>query len=336
MMLVVSGSANSWVQDKLINNHGGLYGRLTSKIKLRPFTLHECEQFYRMKRVKMSRYDIVQSYMILGGIPYYMNFFQPNLSLTQNIDRLFFANPAQLHGEYDQLFQSVFSDPDLMKCIVELLATRHSGFTRPEILAHIGKDDSGSLSEKLKALIESDFVEKYVPFGDSQRNVHYKLIDPFCWFYLHFIRGQKQTDTDFWTHNANAQSIVSWRGIAFEEVCLQHIGAIKRSLGIEGVISTQSAWTLRGDENVDGTQIDLLICRQDNVVNMCEMKYYSDEFIVTKDYDRQLARREILLTEQLSRKMVIHRTLVTTYGLRYNEYSGAFQSVVTLEDLFAE
>lgn len=336
MMLVVSGSANSWVQDKLINNHGGLYGRLTKKIKLSPFTLRECEQFYRMKRVKMSRYDIVQSYMILGGIPYYMNFFLPELSLSQNIDRLFFAEQPELRDEYDLLFQSVFSNPDIMRSIIDLLGTRHSGFTRTEIQRHIQKDDNGSLSEKLKALIASDFVEKYIPFGGPANDVHYKLVDPFCWFYQHFVRDQRVTDADFWTHNQNAQAVVSWRGIAFEEVCLQHIQSIKRALGIEGVVSTQSAWTMRGDEQEDGTQIDLLICRQDNVVNMCEMKFYSDEFVVSKEYDRKLAHREILLAKQLSKKTVIHRTLVTTYGLKYSEYSSAFQNAVTMDDLFRE
>lgn len=336
LMLVVSGSANSWIQDKLINNKGGLYGRLDRKIKLRPFTLHECEQFYRMKRVKMSHYDIVQSYMILGGIPYYMNFFEPQLSLSQNIDRLFFANEPHLRNEYAQLFRSVFSDPELMRSIVDLLGTRHRGFTRPEILAHVDKDDSGSLSEKLNALVASNFVEKYVPFGNSARDVHYKLVDPFCWFYQHFVRDQKTVDPDFWTHNQNAQRIVSWRGIAFEEVCLQHIRNIKRALGIEGVVSAQSAWTVKGDDEVEGTQIDLLINRQDNVVNMCEMKFYSDEFVVSKEYDRKLAHREILLSEQLPRKTVVHRTLVTTYGLKYTEYSSAFQSVVTMADLFKE
>lgn len=334
-MLVVCGSATSWILDNLINNHGGLYGRVTYEMKLSPFTLKECEEFFQSRNIKLSRYDIVQSYMMLGGIPYYLSYFQKGLSLAQNIDRLFFANNAKLREEYDRLFSAVFTNPEDMKRIVELLSTKHAGFTRQEILQKTGIDDSGSATKMLKALEVSDFILKYVPFGTGKRNETYKLTDPFCLFHLHWVVGQDKMNPDFWMISQQSQSVTSWRGIAFEEVCLAHIQQIKAALGISGVNSTQSAWALRGDDEKEGTQIDLLISRKDNVVNMCEMKFCGDDFKVTKAYERKLAHRQIVLSEMVSHRTVIHPVLITTYGLTYNEYSGSFLHTIIMDNLFS-
>lgn len=333
-MLVVCGSATSWILDNLINNHGGLYGRITYEMKLSPFTLKECEAFFQSRNIKMSRYDIVQSYMILGGIPYYLSYFQKGMSLAQNIDRLFFATGAKLRDEYDRLFSAVFSNPDDMKKIVGLLSTKHAGFTRQEILQKTGIDDSGSATKMLKALEASDFILKYVPFGAGKRNEAYKLSDSFCLFFLYWVVGHDNMNPDFWMLSQQSQSVNSWRGISFEEVCLVHIQQIKAALGIAGVSSTQSAWTLRGDDEKEGVQIDLLISRKDNVLNMCEMKFCGDEYKVSKAYERKLAHRQIVLSEMVNRRTVIHPVLVTTYGLSYNEYSGSFVHTVVMDDLF--
>ena len=336
MMLVVCGSANSWMLDNLVNNHGGLYGRTTYEIKLCPFTLVECEQFYNSRGIRMSRYDITQANMILGGIPYYMNYFVKEKSLAQNIDALFFAHNAPLRNEFTRLFESVFSKPDEMMRIVRFLATRRNGYNREEILQGTHMTDNGVWSKLLNALIASDFVEKYVPFGESKRNPHYKLIDPFCLFYLHFVDGHASMDTEFWMNNVLSPKINAWRGYAFEDLCFRRIDQIKRALQIAGVSSTQSAWVVPGDNEKEGAQIDMLIHRKDNVVNMCEMKFYSEDFAVSKDYHKKLVHRSNLLLEHLSRKTSIHNVLITTYGLTYNEYSGDFIATITLDDLFSD
>lgn len=335
-MLICCGSANSWMLNNLVNNHGGLYGRTTYEIKLSPFSLNECEQFYQEQGIKLSRYDIVQSYMILGGVPYYLGYMKKGLSLAQNIDQLFFNANAKLRQEYNRLFASVFSNPEEMKKIVNLLGTKHTGFTRQEIseMLHIGT--GGGLSKMLNALIASDFINSAIPFGEGKRNERYRLIDPFCLFYQKFLMEQKSLADDFWTQNIDSATINIWRGIAFEEICLLHIPQIKKALGIYGVSSNQSAWSVKGDEHTNGTQIDMLIDRKDNIVNMCEMKFYNEDFMVNKAYHTTLVHRQNLLSERLSRRKVIHPTLITTYGLKYNEYSGDFTKVITLDDLFAE
>lgn len=332
-MLIVCGSANSWIQDKLINNHGGLYGRLTYQIKLSPFTLRECEEFYVSRGIDFSRYDIVQSYMMLGGIPYYMGYLRRQYSLAKNIDTMFFSRVAPLRDEFDRLFASIFDSPERAESIVVFLSRRNAGYTRTEIAEHLGISNGGTLSSVLSALIASDFIVSYVPFGFSKRQVHYKLIDPFCQFYLKFVQGHDFLTDGFWMQNFASQPVVVWRGLAFENVCFNHIAQIKMALGISGVRTTESAWSKKEDD-AEGTQVDLLINRMDNIVNMCEIKFYNDVFIVDRNYYMSLIRRQNLLGPYLKQGMSIHNTLITTYGIEKNKYSDIFTNVLTLDDLF--
>lgn len=333
LVVIVCGSATSWITDNLINNHGGLYNRLTYEIKLSPFTLKECEQYFAEKGVKLSRYDITQAYMITGGIPYYLSYFKVGKSLPQNIDELFFARNAKLKNEFERLFMSIFNRPEQMMSIVKFLSTRNAGYTRSEISDGIGVSLGGTFSQALNALMESDFIIKYVPFGYSKRMEHYKLVDPFCMFYIKFVDNKTKLNESFWQHNSKSQSVVSWRGFAFEGVCFNHIKSIKNALGISGVSTNCSAWSKREDDQ-QGTQVDLIIERNDNVVNMCEIKFYGNDFNVNKDFYKVIINRKELLSKELSPRAIIHNTLVTTYGLKYNEYSSIFDNVITLDDLF--
>ncbi len=334
LMLIVCGSATSWMEDNLINNHGGLYGRITYEIKLSPFTLRECEAYFKSAGLKLSRYDIIQAYMAVGGIPYYLGFFRKGLSLGQNIDLLFFARNAKLTNEFDRLFASLFSKPANYKKIISLLASKHCGFTRDEIASATGIQKGGGFSKMLAALEASDFIRRYVPFGRSKREEHYKLVDPFCLFYSKFVAHGEITDPEFWEKNQNAQRLSAWKGIAFEEVCLNHIQQIKNALGVGAITSEESAWSLRGDDETEGTQIDLLIDRADRVVNLCEMKFYKDEFAIDKAYDAKLRHRTQQLIDSLPKNRNVHLTLITTYGLTYNEYFSRIQKLVTMDELF--
>ena len=333
VMLIVSGSANSWIKNKLINNHGGLYGRLTYEIKLEPFCLKECELLFRERGINLSRYDIVQSYMIFGGIPYYLNYFRRGRSLAQNVDDLLFVKGARLALEYDRLFASVFANPEMMKAIVKALSTRSMGLCRREISKNTGYSEGGTLTEALKALVASDFVVKYIPFGFSKKEEYYKLVDPLCIFYLRFMERGETLPDGFWLQNVNSQAVAVWRGYAFENVCFEHISQIKRALGISGISTTQSSWTKLGDSE-QGMQIDMIISRKDNIVNMCEMKYYSDEFEVDKKYDILLRNRQGLLRRMISKKSSVHNTLITTFGIKNTEYRWSFDNVITMDDLF--
>ena len=336
LLLIVCGSATSWIANKLLNNTGGLYGRSTYEMQILPFSLRECELFYKKRGLVLDRYDQLQAYMITGGIPYYLGFFRKGLSLGQNIDQLFFVKTAKLKKEFERLFASLFPKPTNYRKIIGLLATRHKGFTRDEITKATGIQKGGGLSKMLAALEASDFISRYVPFGVSKREEHYKLTDNFCLFHEKFLAGNEITDTDFWEKNQNSQKLSAWKGIAFEEVCLAHIQQIKNALGIGAITSRESAWSIKGDKENDGTQIDLLIDRDDNIVNLCEMKFLKDKFTINKSYDEKLRSRTQMLIDRLPKRATVHLTLITSYGLKYNEYSGEIQKLLTLDSLFTE
>lgn len=333
LLLVVCGSATSWMLDNLINNKGGLYGRLTSELHLRPFTLSETEAFFTARGIQMSRYNIAQAYMILGGIPYYLDYFNPTLSLAQNIDTLFFARNAKLGDEFERLFHSVFDRADDCMRIIRLLSNRHSGYTRDEIARATELSPNGDLTKMLKALMGSDFIIRYVPWGQDGQREYYKLADCFCWFWIHFKEKRHITQEDYWLHHLNESEIVAWRGLAFEEVCMVHIPQIKHALQIAGVSSRESALIVKGDGEQEGMQIDLLIDRDDDVVNVCEMKFSKTDYIVTKDYAAKLQRHLALLEARNPRKTFL-MTYIGATPLHPSEYSDVFSASLTINDLF--
>lgn len=334
LMVIVCGSSSSWILTNIINNHGGLYGRVTFEIKLKPFTLRECEQFLSSKEICMSRYDVIQAYMMVGGIPYYLRYFNKRLSLAQNINEIFFADEAPLKDEFNRMFASLFKNAEPIKQIIKAIASKNKGITRKELSEITGVTDSGEVSRQLNALIAGDFIIKYKSFGDNKRDEIYKLVDPFSYFYLTFLDKSSDNRNIDWINIEDSSRVLSWKGYAFENVCWNHIHQIKMALQIGGVSTTEALWSKRGDENTRGTQIDLIIVRKDNVVHMCEIKFYNEEFEVDKDYHLILERRKKILREQIPKRATIHNTLITTYGLRKTNYFGDFVHVVTIDQLF--
>ena len=333
IMLIVCGSATSWILKNLSYNRGGLYGRLTCEIKLSPFTLKECEEYFNSEQIALSRYDIVQTQMVFGGIPYYLSYFRKGLSFEGNTDQLLFGRNPKLKDEFNRLFRAVFDNAENCKKIVRFLAIRHSGYTREEIAVKTGLPLGGGLSETLKALAESDFIMRYVPYGQSGGVEHYKLIDNFCLFWLKYVEPN-QNDTTFMADHITSDIMKSWRGVAFEEICWQHITQILKALEIGGVKSTISAWAVKGSDGHTGVQIDLLIMRADNVVNLCEMKFTSTPYTIDKDEAEKLQLRIESLKDTLTAKQTVHLTMVTTYGITYGKHSGIVQKQVSLDDLF--
>lgn len=332
LMLIVCGSSTSWILDNIVNNHGGLYNRLTYEIELSPFTLRECEEFYKNRNISMDRYDELQSYMIFGGIPYYMSLIRKNLSLSQNVDELCFNKKGALRMEFDRLFNSLFVNPESNKAVVRELFKRKSGLMRKELREGLIHQNGGGLTTLLKGLVAGNFITKYRNFNGSKRDIYYRLTDPFCLFYLTFMDGNKTTDERFWSNNLHTGSLNSWRGLAFENLCFSHIAQIKEKLGIAGVYTEVQPWRSKAIEG--GAQIDMLIDRADNVINICEMKFSSDDFEITRVYDKELRHKLSVFSSETNTRKSLHLTIVTTYGLKRNEYSGRVQSLVTMDDLF--
>ena len=339
LMLVVCGSATSWMVNKLLGDKGGLHNRVTRSIYLSPFTLGETEAFLSHNHIIFNRHQIVECYMMLGGTPYYLNMLQPKLSLAQNINKLFFEENAELKREFDFLFRSLFKDSKTYRKIVEQLSQRAKGMTRQELIDDCKITDNGNLSVVLDDLCNCDFIRRYTSYNKKQRDVIYQLTDLFSLFYLKYVRDANGMDETFWTDTIDSPSHRAWCGYAFEQVCLHHVRQIKRALGIEGVQCNVCSWSVpaKVDEagrKQEGGQIDLVIDRRDQVINLCEMKFSLQPFEITPLYMQHLIARRELFRQVTDTRKALHLTMVTTYGVVKNAQYGMIQSEVTMNDLF--
>lgn len=336
LLLIVCGSSTTWMLDKLIHNQGGLYGRTTKEMHIHPFTLSECEEYYKSRGIMMDRYDILQSYMILGGVAYYMSYMEKGRSLAQNIDSLFFCQGGRLEDEYNKLFTSLFGENDKYQKVVEFLSKNRYGATQDEIANAVGMSHGGTLSKMIKALVKSDLVISYYDFKGSNKEAYYKLTDLFCLFYLNFVRKHPTTNQTFWQDNQNSPKLNAWRGLAFEDVCFVHQNEIRHALGIGGVHTEIYPWRNESTTAGKGAQIDMIIDRADRVMNVCEMKFTIGDFTIDKNYDAALRNKIATVMELTRGRRNPQMTLITTYGLKDNQYSNRIQRIVTMNDLFTK
>jgi hypothetical protein len=335
ILLVATGSATSWMTDKLIKNRGGLHNRIRYRIYLKPFTLKETEQYLESLGIHWDRYQILQTYMLTGGVPYYLKMLDSKLSLAQNIDQLCFADTGQLHNEFDELYNAIFTGADSYIDIVKLLAENKMGLTRAEISEKANL--SGSyLTRVLTNLERCNFVEKFYPFGHKKTEALYQLIDFYTIFYFKFLEQNRSKDDNWWTHHLESRSISSWMGLTFEKICLLHHRQIKMALGISGMATEVSTWRCLPDKINDtpGAQVDLIIERADRIVHLCEIKFSQDKYNITKDYEEKLRdRRSLFISKTKTRKSVVH-TFITTFGLGEGKHHSIVHSEVTMDDLF--
>ncbi len=334
IVLIVCGSAAAWMVKNLFRNRGGLHNRVTARICLQPFTLGECEMFATERGLGMSRADIAECYMALGGIPYYWRYLARGMSLAQNLDRICFAVDAPLKGEFDELYSSLFRDAISYKKVVAALAKKKIGMTRLELIETLDISTTGRLSEILKTLEASGFIRSYRSYGAKKKNAIYQLTDPFTLFHFRFLETPS-TDEHFWSSTLSSPAQAAWRGLAFERLCLLHLPQVRRAIGVGSIHVEAYGWSFKGDETYpDGVQIDLVLERADNVINICEMKYSANVYAIDKAYDSALGRKLATFAGVTGTRKAIHLTLVTANGLLRNQYSGRVQSEVVLADLF--
>ncbi len=335
LVLILCSSATSWILNKVIQNKGGLYNRLTLRIHLQPFSLAQCKTYTDIRHLALSNTQIMELFMAIGGVPYYWEQLVQGYSVSQNIDHLFFSPDAPLKNEYEYLFAAIFRNPDHYLSIVSALAGKKQGLTRGEILQHTGLTGSGTISRQLEELESCGFIRAYTGFGKKSKDAIYQLIDPFVLFYHHFL-SKKQTDPYFWSHQINTPGINTWCGLAFEQICLLHESQIKKALGISGILTDVFSFVCKADQEagIEGSQIDLVIWRADRIINLLEMKYTQGPYAISRAVSQELRRKANDFALSTKTKCGIHTTLVTPYGLKWNEYAGEIQSQVTAEDLF--
>lgn len=333
------GSATTWMVDKLIGDKGGLYGRISRPIYLAPFTLSETERFLNtVKKMNYGHKQVLDTYMIFGGIPYYLDMLDKELPLSVNVDNLFFSENAPLNMEYEFLFRSLFKNSANYRKVIERLANKLTGLSREE-LEEGTKIAGGELSRILNNLNSCDFIRSYLEPNKKQRDKVYQLTDMFSLFHLRFVQRNNGQDKHFWTNMSQTGKKNAWTGYAFEQVCLHHIDQIKVKLGISGILSNVYAWNSKpfidGSGNEwQGGQIDLIIDRNDNVMNLCEMKYSQDEYAIDKTYADTVRKRIEMFRRINKTKKDLRCTFVTMYGVKKNKYVDMVANEVTMEDLF--
>ncbi len=328
ILLIVCGSAASWMIKNILNNRGGLHNRATARMKLEPFSLKETEAFLKYNNARLDRYQIVLLYMVLGGIPYYLDNIDPGKSAIQNVNSLCFERNALLRNEYDNLYSSLFNKARRHMAVVEALAQKKKGLTKEGISKKSGLSNGGGLTRILHELEESTFIRRYRPFGKKEKNSLYQLIDPYSLFYLNFIKDSSTDDEFFWINAHESSLYKAWSGYAFEMVCLLRIPQIKAALGISGVQTSVSSW------HHSEAQIDLVIDRKDQVINLCEMKFSIAPFSISKKYAENLRNKIAVFKHETKTKKAIYPTFITTYGLDQNQYTYLAQNKLTMKDLF--
>jgi len=331
LIVVICGSAASYMVQKIIRNKGGLHNRITRKIRLLPFNLFETEKFLLKNGIKYTRYDVIQIYMALGGVPHYLEKLSKGLSASQNIDKLCFSKDGILNDEFNQLFASLFDNSERHLKIIKTLAKSNKGVTRVELINQSKFPSSGDFSLKLEELIESGFVTSYPYYNNKKQLTLYRLSDEYTRFYLKFIDKNKNGGTGTWQKLFTTQSYLSWSGFGFETLCLKHIQQIKKALRIDAIYTTNSSWFNKN------SQIDLLIDRSDNVIQICEIKFYNSLFTIDKSYYLNLKNKIEELKKESKTRKNIFVTLITSYGIKENEYSKELvNSHLEMDILFSE
>ena len=335
VVLIVSASATSWMLSNVIHNKGGLYNRITERLHIEEFSLGECEIFARENGFSFNRTQLLQYYMVFGGVPYYWTFLKKGFSIAQNIDMALFDPEAPLKNEFKYLYASIFRHPNDYIKIIEALSKKKAGMTREEIIEKAKLVNSGDLTKKMEELESCGFVRKYNAFGMKKKNSVFQLVDFYTLFYYEFLI-KEPTDPHFWSNQINTPTVNAWQGLSFERICMKHAERIKQKLGISGVYTEMNSWYCKPDreKGVKGSQIDLLIVRKDQVINLCEMKYSATDYTVDDQTEQNVRNKVNDFIKETGTKYAIFPTLITTLGMVRNSHSDVFQSVVTLNDLF--
>ena len=329
LLFIICGSATSWIIDNVFKNTGGLYNRVTKRMHLKPFTLGECEEFFRTQDFSVTRGQIVESYMVFGGVPYYLRLLSQRYSIHQDIERLLFASGGQLKDEYRHLYASLFRNSDTYIAVIKALASRKQGMTRDDLVAQTGIESGGQLTKILMQLEECDFIRKYRDYTRKSAGCLYQLMDAFTLFYITFMEGGIITS---WLDHLHTPAYFAWRGIAFEKVCLAHVPQIKEALKISGISTSEYAW--RSKNSKPGAQIDLLIDRKDGIIDLCEMKYTDAPYSLTSSDREDLVHKRETFREEAGTHKAIHTIMISGNGFTNKTYDAVAQYLLTKDDLF--
>jgi len=333
LVFIVAGSATSWITEKILHNKGGLYNRKTLELAIKPFTLEETERYLLSRGIHYSRYHIAVIYMCIGGIPYYLRMIDNAYDPLQNIDLLFFGNDAKLKGEFKSLFETLFKRDRNYIDIIELLATKRKGYSLDEIAKGVNNQVGGSISSMLNNLLDAGLIRKNPHYLGRKRDL-YQLCDHFSLFYLSFVQGKPNQQSDYFSKNFLTPSTEAWLGFTFELLCRTHLDAIRFALGIYAIDYQAYGFDKSSENGRPGSQIDLVIERKDKVVHLCEMKFSRSEYEIDANYWRNINQKMAALSSHINKHSSMQLTFITVCGVKDNIYRGYVNQSLTIDDLF--
>ena len=335
ILVIICGSAASWMINKVVRNKGGLHNRITQRIQLQPFTLAETSDYLQAKGFNYDAYTFTELYMVMGGIPHYLKELQFGQSNAQNIDRICFNPAGLLHDEFDRLYASLFNNADQHIAIVTTLAGHHNGLTRTQIVKKAKVPDGGKTKRLLEELEFSGFIKSFYAFGKRQKGKIYRLIDGYSLFYLRFIERSRQQGTGSWFAINSSSAYETWRGYAFENVGLQHIPQIKKGIGIAAVSTNVSSFYQKGSGDIPGIQIDLVIDRADRAINLVEFKFYNNTIKLSPAQLQRLQQRARDFQRVTGTKSQVFNTIISPFGISEASNRGGVVAVsLTVDVLF--
>lgn len=345
LIVVLCGSAASWMLDKIINAKGGLHNRLTRKLLLKPFTLKQTEEFLLANQCKKTRKQILDLYMVLGGVPLYLQQVKRQHSAAQNIQQICFNENGLLYAEFENLYQALFQYHEKYIDIVRTISKRHYGIASDQLLKALKQKSGGRFFKRLIELESAGFIKKYHSLDTSKKGVdYYRTSDEFSNFYFcwleHYLQKQATFSAkNYWLTRLNTPIYASWAGYTFENICFKHSNNIARALGIDQVASQISTWQTRTQQGSkqNGAQVDLIFDREDGIITLCEIRYSKNDIVLTKEQARQLAQKVTVFEENFPTKKQVSLVLITVSGLKENIWSeDLIDQVITLDDLFTD
>ncbi len=337
--LIACGSAASWMLDNLINAKGGLYNRLTYSMLLRPFNLRSAQLLLESRKVRLSTKQLLDIYMVTGGIPHYLNQVARGQSAVQTINQLCFREDGLLYDEFPRLFKALFDQYDTNLLIIEKISQYRYGISREQLLSELKLSSGGTFNKRIAELEAAGFIKTFIPYGKAIKNHYYRTVDEYTQFYLKWIKPFSKTlraQKNYWQTQFQTAGFSSWAGFTFETICYQHLDEIIQQLGLVHIGCQASSWRYQAKNKSDeqGAQIDLLLDRDDGVITLCEMKYSKNLFSIDKTCAMNLIKKIDIFKKATGTKKQIDLVLITTEGLKDNAWSEELiDKVVTLEHL---
>ncbi|MGK5089553.1 ATP-binding protein [Bdellovibrionota bacterium FG-2] len=332
IVLVICGSAASWMISKVINSKGGLHNRITKSIALSRFSLKETKEYLREKHgIELSDELIAEIYMATGGVAYYLDQVKRGESATQFINRSFFSLNGELRKEFDRLFVSIFDDHQKHVEVIRLLAKNRAGLSTSQMLEKLKKEKGGGFSEVLEELEKSEFIQFIPRLEKKRRDGVFRIIDEYTLFYLAWVEslGRMFRDETYWEKQVGTPRYNAWLGYAFENLCLSHAKQITNALGVSGLATQVLSFQNKK------VQIDMIIDRPDKAINLCEMKYTFSPFVMSQSEMQKIRARKRELLANLKRKKHIFVTLVTPFPSKRNKhYIGTIDNEINLVGFF--